>query len=155
MSVSSLSILPAHRVIYQRNSSQWTLDEARCSYTTGSSSKIRPIWARRSFPVNHNWVEESVLKAARGKRLFMRPQTTQSEGMVSLSPFYADLKHVFLVLTLKPYLIWYPNTLFSFAKPFIYIEPSQTSEMHQFKKLSSHYQLYKNPAINSCNIYHN
>lgn len=42
----------------------------------------------------------------------------------------------FLVLTPKPYLIWYPNTLFYFAKPFIYIDPSQTSEMHQLKKLS-------------------
>lgn len=33
------------------------------------------------------------------------------------------------------------DTLFFFAQPFIYIEPSQTSEMHQFEKLSSHYQL--------------
>lgn len=61
----------------------------------------------------------------------------------------------FLVLTPQPYLIWYPNTLFSFAKPFIYIDPSQTSEMHQLKKLSPHYQQYKNPAINSFSIYHN
>lgn len=41
------------------------MDRTHCSYTTASAGPSRPIWARWSFPVNHESAEESDLKTVR------------------------------------------------------------------------------------------